>query len=100
MQALNHVRDILDLPPLSATKAAGEQNSASHLQSPIFLRHGSADDRVSVKLGEQMAGFLAQRLKLDVTWKAYQGFGHWYKVPDETDDIVLFLKEKVGVPSG
>lgn len=35
---------------------------------------------------------------MDVTWKVYEGFGHWYKMPDEIDDIVRFLQEKVGVP--
>ncbi|RJE18192.1 Phospholipase/Carboxylesterase [Aspergillus sclerotialis] len=99
LQAVNHVRDILDLSPLPATISSGQQNLASHLQSPIFLGHGSADDRVSIRLGEQMAHFLSESLKLDVTWKVYEEFEHWYKVPDEIDDIVRFLREKVGVPS-
>lgn len=34
---------------------------------------------------------------MDVTWKAYEEFGHWYKVPDVIDDAVRFLK-KVGFP--
>lgn len=37
---------------------------------------------------------------MDVTWRAYSGFGHWYKVPDEIDDVVSFLKDKLGVPVG
>lgn len=27
--------------------------------------------------------------------KWYPEFGHWHKIPDEIDDIVLFLEEKV-----
>ena len=34
---------------------------------------------------------------MDVTWKTYDGFGHWYKVPDQIDDMVDFLQKKVGV---
>lgn len=33
-----------------------------------------------------------------MTWKAYEEFGRWYKVPDEISDVVWFLKEKAGVP--
>lgn len=32
-----------------------------------------------------------------MTWKAYEEFGRWYKVPDEISDVVWFL-EKAGVP--
>jgi hypothetical protein len=35
---------------------------------------------------------------MDVTWKIYESFGHWYKVPDEIDDILNFLREKTEVP--
>ncbi|KLJ06197.1 hypothetical protein EMPG_10378 [Blastomyces silverae] len=91
LQAINHIRDILDLPALPAP-------GAQHCQSPVFLGHGSMDEKVPVKLGRSMVDFLRNRLDVDVTWKVYEGFGHWYKVPDEIDDIVKFLKEKVGVP--
>lgn len=97
--AINHVRDILDLPPLRSPDILSEEKPAvDHLRIPVFLGHGSADPKVSVQLGEKMADFLSAGLSMDVTWKAYEGFGHWYKVPDEIDDIVCFLKEKVGVP--
>lgn len=46
-----------------------------------------------------MASILSDGFGMDVTWRAYEGFGHWYKVPDEIDDVVRFLKESVGVPS-
>ncbi|KKZ64442.1 hypothetical protein EMCG_09577 [[Emmonsia] crescens] len=91
LQAINHIRDILDLPMLPAL-------ATHNFQSPVFLGHGSADEKVSVNLGQSMVDFLKKRLDMDVTWKVYEGFGHWYKVPDEIDDIVHFLKEKVGVP--
>lgn len=55
------------------------------LQTPVFLGHGSADPKVAVGLGRRMASVLADGLGVDVTWRAYENFGHWYKVPDEID---------------
>lgn len=94
IEALNHVRDIFDLAPLQSPGPA-----VSHLKTPVFLGHGAADPKVSVDLGRRMASILSGGLGMDVTWKAYEDFGHWYKVPDEIDDVVRFLKERVGVPS-
>ncbi|KAB8211877.1 Alpha/Beta hydrolase protein [Aspergillus parasiticus] len=91
VQAINHVRDILNLPAL-------QNSSLTYLDTPVFLGHGSADPKVSVELGQQMASILSDGFGMDVTWKAYEEFGHWYKVPDEIDDVVCFLKEKLGVP--
>lgn len=101
ISAINHLRDILDLPPL--LNAGGEDKittpaDVSHLRTPVFLGHGAADPKVSVRLGEEMVRLLAGPLDMDVTWKRYEGFGHWYKVPDEIDDLVDFLHTKVGVP--
>lgn len=107
--ALNFVRDILDLPPvISGLSAPGDDdNEKTHevitetfpiLQTPIFLGHGSADPKVSVHLGENMVELLSKKMKMNVTWKAYEGFGHWYKVPDEIDDILEFLRQHLGLP--
>ncbi|OJD25500.1 hypothetical protein ACJ73_03123, partial [Blastomyces percursus] len=68
LQAINHIRDILDLPALPAF-------GAQHRQSPVFIPRAWLD--------------------VDVTWRVYEEFGHWYKVPDEIDEIVKFLKERV-----
>lgn len=92
MDVINHVRDILDLESVSIS------GTFPALQTPVFLGHGSADPKVSVHLGERMAELLSEKLKMDVTWKAYEGFGHWYKVPDEIDDVLDFLREKIGLP--
>ncbi|KAH8434994.1 alpha/beta hydrolase [Aspergillus melleus] len=102
IQALNLVRDVLDLPPLQGVVRNEVSESRSpptpNLQTPVFLGHGSADPKVSVQLGQRMASVLSEGFGMDVTWKAYKDFGHWYKVPDEIDDVVHFLKEKVGIP--
>ncbi|EER37202.1 conserved hypothetical protein [Histoplasma capsulatum H143] len=85
LQAINHIRDILDPSMLPAL-------ATHNFQSPVFLGYGSADEKVSVNLGQSMVDFLQKRLDMDVTWKAYGGFGHWCKVPDEIHDIVQFFE--------
>jgi len=92
LRAANFARDIVDLDPLDKD----EQPVPSFASVPYLLGHGTADEKVSVRLGEQARDVLLQ-LGLDVTWRAYQEFGHWYKEPDEIDDIVKFLREKVGM---
>ncbi|KAL4956524.1 Alpha/Beta hydrolase protein [Aspergillus filifer] len=101
IQAVNHIRDVLDLEPLPAPAPSQNQTDSCpiHLQTPVFLGHGAADPKVSVKLGQRMAFVLsdANGFNMDVTWKVYEEFGHWYKVPDEMDDILAFLKDKTSV---
>lgn len=91
IDTINHIRDIMDLEPVSIS------GTFPTLQTPVFLGHGFADPKVSVDLGEKMVELLSKKLKMDVTWKAYEGFGHWYKVPDEIDDVLDFLREKIGL---
>lgn len=99
IQAVNHIRDILGMPPFQSD-ADDSENAlrVSYLGTPIFLGHGSADSKVSVELGRRMASILSDGFGMDVTWKVYEEFGHWYKVHDEIDDAVRFLKKKVGFP--
>lgn len=62
-------------------------------QTPVFLGHGVDDAYVDVELGRQAADVLAQG-GWAVEWKEYSGAeeeGHWFKVPDEVDDIFSFL---------
>ncbi|KAI9372285.1 Alpha/Beta hydrolase protein [Aspergillus egyptiacus] len=101
VQAVDHIREILDLPPLVSDSVGNvPENGAhlAHLKTPVFLGHGAADPKVSVDLGRRMADVLSDGFGMDVMWKEYKEFGHWYKVPDEIDDVVRFLSEKVGVP--
>jgi predicted esterase len=82
MQAVNYLRDVMDLPPLSLS-------TFSYLFPPVFLGHGKTDEKVPWALGNEAAATL-KRLGMDVEWKDYD-VGHWYLVPDEIDDIVAFL---------
>ncbi|KAI9759826.1 MAG: hypothetical protein M1835_000292 [Candelina submexicana] len=81
----------LDLTPSCPAHA-----EPTPLGTPVFLGHGDADKKVECKLGEQAADLL-RRLGMSVMWKVYKDFGHWYKVPDETDDIITFLQHSTSV---
>ncbi|KAF8242698.1 alpha/beta-hydrolase, partial [Wilcoxina mikolae CBS 423.85] len=70
-----------------------ESSGGCCLETPVFLGHGEKDEKVSCELGLE-AGKMLGLLGVDVTWKVYEDFGHWYKVPDEIDDVIAFLREK------
>ncbi|CAK7271092.1 hypothetical protein SEPCBS119000_004423 [Sporothrix epigloea] len=83
-------RDLLDLEPLDCPS----QEKTAY-QTPVFLGHGTADEKVPCSLGEGAAQFL-QNAGYKVVWKPYENQGHWYKIPDEIDDICSFIATKVG----
>ncbi|RYP68257.1 hypothetical protein DL771_006759 [Monosporascus sp. 5C6A] len=85
-------RDLLCLPPLPSR--AKETTACS---TPIYLGHGDADEKKPYALGEAAARTM-RAAGYEVSWKLYPGLGHWYKVPDQIDDIVEFLRETVGCP--
>ncbi|TFK65436.1 alpha/beta-hydrolase [Pluteus cervinus] len=87
IQALNSIRDLIYLPPLLPDA------SPACFKTPAFIGHGDADGTVPISFGEFVRDILGQ-MTMDVTWKVYPGFGHWYKVPDEIEDIVQFLDQK------
>lgn len=85
--AANTARDIASLPPLSAAQ------QVTFSGTPVFLGHGRNDEKVSVELGRQARQAL-EALGCKVCWRDYDE-GHWYKVPEEIDDIVEFLQDIV-----
>ncbi|KAK5168677.1 uncharacterized protein LTR77_005986 [Saxophila tyrrhenica] len=80
----NLVRDNMDLPPIASS-------SPLCLSTPVFLGHGRSDEKVNMERGVQAADALRQ-MGMQVTWKDYDE-GHWYKVPQEIEDIVRFLDD-------
>ncbi len=90
VQATIFAKDLLGLPLL---EKPGRESTAH--STPIFLGHGSADEKVPCSLGEAMATTL-EKADYKVELKVYHGLGHWYKIPDEIDDIVEFLRLVVG----
>ncbi|KAJ7672059.1 acyl-protein thioesterase [Mycena rosella] len=87
--AANTARDIASLPALTL----GENESPSFAHTPVFLGHGTHDEKVPLKLGEQARDVL-RTLGCDVEWKEYDE-GHWYKVPDQIDDLVAWLRQRM-----
>ena len=42
---------------------------------------------------------LLTKIGMDVTWKEYEGLGHWYSA-EMIEDIIEFLRERLGNRSG
>jgi predicted esterase len=61
---------------------------------PVFLGHGADDDKVPSAIGRLAADFL-RNVDVNVTWKEYEGLGHWYS-EDMLRDIVRFLEDLEG----
>ncbi|CZR64842.1 related to phospholipase/esterase [Phialocephala subalpina] len=61
---------------------------------PVFLAHGTEDERVSIDLGREAKACL-DLVGAEVLMSEYEGLGHWYS-EDMLRDIFQFLKEKLG----
>ncbi|KAF2171804.1 hypothetical protein M409DRAFT_50444 [Zasmidium cellare ATCC 36951] len=86
VQVCNFIRDNMDLPALP------DEHQPLFLATPVFLGHGIHDSKVKVAKGQQVAEILKTIGVPNVTWKEYDE-GHWYKVPEELDDIVDSLQK-------
>lgn len=83
---------------LSTDEESSAPSNLCQLQTPVFIGHGSEDPKVSVCLGEKMSGVLSTGLAMNVTWKTYEGLGHWYRVEGEIQDILKFLESNAELP--
>ncbi|WJX42802.1 lysophospholipase [Trifolium repens] len=63
---------------------------------PVFLSHGISDDVVPYKYGEKSAQFLSSAGFQYITFKSYDGFGH-YTVPREMDEVSNWLGSRLGL---
>ena len=70
----------------------GNENArlCSMQSTPVFMGHGSEDEKVPCGIGRLAAEFL-RGVDVDVDWKEYEGLGHWYS-GDMLQDVSLFLK--------
>lgn len=93
-RVINLTRDLLCLDKLENTSKTN-----SPLLTPVFLGHGEADDKVKPCYGKSAYETLVAG-GFQVTWKCYSDQGHWYKIPDEIDDLVKFIREQVGWHEG
>lgn len=83
-------------PVLEAVKISLQGPAAENplLSTPILLGHGTDDAYVDVSLGRKARDVLRGIGFTNVTWKEYIGAqqaGHWFKEPEQLDDIAEFL---------
>ncbi|GJN81307.1 hypothetical protein PLIIFM63780_004840 [Purpureocillium lilacinum] len=64
--------------------------------TPVLLGHGAVDDVLRFAFGEQAALALGTA-EYEVDFKRYEDHGHGYKVPEQIDDIVEFMRRRVGI---
>ena len=88
LAALDCMRDTVPVPYLSQCPTSERLKG---LATHVFLGHGSKDVKVRTAWGEDMRDAL-RKLGVDVVWKEYEALEHWYKVPDEVEDISGFLR--------
>ncbi|KAL4731621.1 hypothetical protein ACLX1H_000596 [Fusarium chlamydosporum] len=74
-----HARELLSLDP-------DDPPGLGSLPTPVFMGHGKADEKIKPELGKDACRVL-RSVGFEVEWKSYDGLAHWYKVPDEIDDI-------------
>ncbi|KAL9101587.1 MAG: hypothetical protein Q9163_003164 [Psora crenata] len=91
--AIRALREEVEVEATSASAIA--PISIEFLRTPVFLGHGTADEKVPIKLGREAMGCM-QALGVDVEWKEYSGLGHWYS-SKMLGDLVTFLKERCGM---
>lgn len=77
------------------TKDSLQKHGRTHplRATPIFLGHGMDDAYVDINLGHEAQNILSS-FGFNVIWKEYTGAeqeGHWYKEPEELEDIAQFL---------
>ena len=81
---VEYLREELQVP--------SELKSSTASEIPIFLGHGTEDEKVPLSLGKEAAALLRQ-VDLDVEYKEYQGLGHWYS-GEMLCDIVCFIQRQ------
>ncbi|KAL2045556.1 hypothetical protein N7G274_001984 [Stereocaulon virgatum] len=89
-RVLDLMNDTVSIPSLVDDSATG---NLAGFRTPAFLGHGSQDVKVKTQWGEEMRKSL-KGLGMDVTWKGYEGLEHWWRAPEEIDDVIEFLRGK------
>lgn len=84
-QAVDYIREEISM----------QSKSEVYKHIPVFLGHGTEDDKVSIRLGREAKSCL-DLLGVEVKMNEYEGLGHWYS-GEMLGDIFAFLREKLGV---
>ncbi|KAJ4057582.1 hypothetical protein NW761_002814 [Fusarium oxysporum] len=78
---------------LAQSKVSLTQSRERLPSTTVFLGHGTDDAYVDVELGRKARDIIVQA-GFTVEWREYQGAeqeGHWFKAPEEVDDLLNFL---------
>jgi predicted esterase len=80
---------------LDVSRQGREKANVPCMQSiPVFLGHGTEDEKVPCGIGRLAAEFL-RGVHVSVDWREYEGLGHWYS-GDMLRDMTQFLKALKG----
>jgi predicted esterase len=90
LKVIDFVKDLL-----AVDRAGARDLSGTAITTPVLLGHGSLDEKIAPSLGNDVCDTL-QAIGFEVEWKVYEGQGHWYKIPDQIDDITEFLEHRIG----
>nr|RBQ98427.1 hypothetical protein FVER53263_12021 [Fusarium verticillioides] len=85
---------------LAQSKVSHPQSRERPPSTTVFLGHGTDDAYVDVELGRKAREIIIQA-GFTVEWREYQGAeqeGHWFKAPEEVDDLLNFLMKHVEKP--
>ncbi|KAM3446247.1 hypothetical protein MY3296_009846 [Beauveria thailandica] len=85
VRAQEYERELLCLDPVKEPLS-----ECTACRTPVLLGHGAEDEKVPIRLGEA-AREIMRAAGYCVDWKRYENQGHWYKIPDQIDDIVNFI---------
>ena len=88
-EAVAWLREELDFP---IARPSSPSTFHSFQRIPIYLAHGTEDEKVNIKLGRQARDCLAV-LGAKVEWREYEDLGHWY-LGQMLGDLVDFLTGK------
>ncbi|ORY02680.1 phospholipase/carboxylesterase family protein-like protein [Clohesyomyces aquaticus] len=76
---------------LQAEREKTEKTAPFSFESiPVFMGHGTEDEKVPREIGRLAADFL-DTIGVNIEWKEYEGLGHWYSA-DMLRDVVRFFK--------
>lgn len=88
-EAVAWLREELDFP---IARSSSPSTFLPFQLIPIFLAHGTGDEKVSIELGRQARDCLGV-LGAKVEWREYEDLGHWYSKP-MLGDLVEFLTDE------
>ena len=95
LRAIKYLQDELDFPPPLPPPPSSSSSSHPTLplqQTPVFLAHGSLDEKVPIDVGMQGRNCL-RALGMGTEWMEEEGQGHWYS-GKMLERLIGFLEER------